>query len=80
MSPESSQKETTKEAKVSKTEVSKKQSSKTEASQTKVTAKVEKNLKPVVDTGAGAFGLVSGLGLITSAVVVGIAKNKKNKE
>lgn len=54
----------------------------TEASQAeaKVTAKAEKNLKPFGETGAGAFGLISGLGLITAAVATSIAKKRKEDE
>ena len=53
---------------------------KVKPSDTKVTAKAEKSLKPVVDTGVGAFGLASGLSLVTAAVVAGIAKKRKEDE
>lgn len=51
----------------------------------KVTAKVEQNLKPFGETGAGAFGLASGLGLISVALSGAVVKRnnckvKKNKK
>ena len=48
--------------------------------ESKVTAKAEKNLKPFGETGAGAFGLISGLGLITAAVATGVIKKRKEDE
>lgn len=51
----------------------------------KVTAKVEQNLKPFGETGAGAFGLASGLGLISVALSGAVVRRnnckvKKNKK
>lgn len=50
---------------------------KVKPSDTKVTAKAEKNLKPVVDTGVGVFGIASGLSLVTAAVVAEFIRRKR---
>ena len=64
---------------------SEEQSVKPTQAQPKVTAKAEQNLKPFGETGAGAFGLISGLGLISAALSGAVVKHnnckaKKNKE